>query len=70
MVPATAVLSYFLLGIKELAIQLEEPFSVLPLESMAAGIEVSIMEALTCAEERYELPNPYTMELKNSQHYD
>jgi predicted membrane chloride channel (bestrophin family) len=30
MIPATVIISFFLLGIEELGIQLEEPFSLLP----------------------------------------
>mmetsp|Transcript_25771 Transcript_25771/g.36120 ORF Transcript_25771/g.36120 Transcript_25771/m.36120 type:complete len:453 (-) Transcript_25771:584-1942(-) len=36
LVPATALISFFFLGIDELAIQLEEPFSILPLEYCCA----------------------------------
>lgn len=65
-VPVTIALSYFLLGIEELGVQIEEPFSVLPLESMAAGIEGSIFEALNGADARYEKPNPYTMDMQGN----
>ena len=34
MVPATALLAIFLFGIEELAVQLEEPFSILPLQKL------------------------------------
>ena len=34
-VPATALLALFLFGIEELGIQIEEPFGILPLESLA-----------------------------------
>jgi hypothetical protein len=44
-IPATVVLSGFLLGIEELATQMEEPFSILPLEKMCEGsIRISVME--------------------------
>ncbi len=62
-VPVTIALSYFLLGIEELGVQIEEPFSVLPLLNMAEGIEGSITEALNSAEDRYEKPDPYTMDV-------
>ena len=39
MIPASMVISFFFLGIEELSIQLEEPFSVLPLDKIAGGIE-------------------------------
>jgi ion channel-forming bestrophin family protein len=37
MIPATVVISLFLLGIEELGIQLEEPFSLLPQHGMTAN---------------------------------
>jgi len=46
-VPIIFLLSVFLLGIAELANQIEEPFSILPLANMCDGIEASIFEALT-----------------------
>jgi putative membrane protein len=44
MIPAAVVLSYFLLGIEELAAQMEEPFSILPLDKMTGGIRLSADE--------------------------
>lgn len=38
LIPAAAVLSIFLFGIEELAVQLEEPFSILPLEAMCNDV--------------------------------
>jgi predicted membrane chloride channel (bestrophin family) len=38
------LLSYFLLGIEELGVQLEEPFSVLPLHKITSGIGLSAEE--------------------------
>jgi putative membrane protein len=43
-IPFTVVLSFFLLGIEELGIQLEEPFSVLPLHKITSGIGLSAEE--------------------------
>ncbi|GMH57381.1 hypothetical protein TrST_g9617 [Triparma strigata] len=40
MIPATAVVAIFLFGIDELAIQLEEPFSILPLELMCEKMDL------------------------------
>lgn len=37
-IPASAVLAIFLFGIDELAVTLEEPFSILPLEAFCDGI--------------------------------
>jgi len=44
MIPAAAFFSFFFFGIDELAVQLEEPFSVLPMESMTNGIGLSADE--------------------------
>jgi len=45
MIPATALIGAFLLGIEELATQMEEPFSILPMEKMAEGsIRTPVME--------------------------
>ena len=44
MIPAAVVISYFLLGIEELAAQMEEPFSILPMEKMTGGIRLSADE--------------------------
>lgn len=38
MIPTSLVLGFFFLGIEELAIQLEEPFSVLPLAKLAGAV--------------------------------
>lgn len=40
-VPAAAGISFFLFGIEELAVHLEEPFSILPLLKMTEGIGLS-----------------------------
>jgi hypothetical protein len=43
--PVIIVISGFLLGIEELATQMEEPFSILPMEKMCEGsIRISVME--------------------------
>ena len=45
MIPAYIMVSGFLLGIEELATQMEEPFSILPMEKMCEGsIRTSVME--------------------------
>ena len=45
MIPATAIIGGFLLGIEELATQMEEPFSILPMEKMCEGsIRTPVME--------------------------
>jgi len=45
-VPATIVVSYLLFGIDEIAIQMEEPFSVLPLEVLCDGLQRDVKEML------------------------
>jgi len=44
MIPATVIISFFLLGIEELGIQLEEPFTVLPCHKISNGIGLSAEE--------------------------
>lgn len=44
MIPATLFVSFFLLGIEELGIQLEEPFSLLPQHKITNGIGLSAEE--------------------------
>eukprot|EP00977_Amphora_coffeiformis_P016712 scaffold5238_cov177-Amphora_coffeaeformis.AAC.7 len=44
LIPVSIVLGFFFLGIEELAIQLEEPFSVLPLSKIVGGIGLSAEE--------------------------
>ena len=64
------MLSFFLLGIEELGIQLEEPFSVLPLHKITQGIGLSAEEhvqwflnddeRMTRAAAATKFPNSYT----------
>lgn len=46
MIPAAAVISFFFFGIEELALALEEPFSILPLDKITGGIGLSAEEHL------------------------
>ena len=47
----TFVISFFLFGIEEVGIQIEEPFSILPLEAMCDGaIEATNTEMLGAVE--------------------
>ncbi len=50
-VPASAVLATFLFGIDELAIQLEEPFSILPLEILCEGLSDASKEMVAAGRE-------------------
>jgi hypothetical protein len=40
-IPGAVIVSYFLLGIEEKAVQMGEPFSILPLEKVTDGIRLS-----------------------------
>ena len=48
-VPATAIIGFFLLGIEEIGIQIEEPFSILPLEALCDGAIGATMDELVQA---------------------
>jgi predicted membrane chloride channel (bestrophin family) len=43
-IPASAAISFLLLGIEEIGVQIEEPFSILPLEAMCATIQGNLVE--------------------------
>ena len=47
MIPATAVISMFLFGIEELATQLEEPFTILPMQAFCDKIYSWCMEIVS-----------------------
>lgn len=54
MIPATIVIGGFLLGIEELATQMEEPFSILPMEKMCEGsIRTPVMEQVERSKKGY-----------------
>lgn len=38
MLPASSILAFFLFGVDELAMQLEEPFSILPMQAFCDGV--------------------------------
>jgi len=46
LLPAIVLLSMFLFGIDELAVQLEEPFSILPLEKLCDGLRITAEDAV------------------------
>jgi len=48
-VPASDVIAFFLLGIEEIGIQIEEPFSVLPLEAFCNGAIAATMDEMLVA---------------------
>ena len=41
LIPATAIVGIFLFGIEELAMQLEEPFSILPMQNFCDDVRRS-----------------------------
>jgi predicted membrane chloride channel (bestrophin family) len=47
MVPSSVVIAFFLFGIEELAVQLEEPFSILPLEEIVNRIDHCVSDYQT-----------------------
>jgi putative membrane protein len=54
MIPTCVIISYFLLGINELASQMEEPFSILPMDKMTGGIRLSVDEHVDWKEDDVE----------------
>ena len=55
MIPATFVLSFFLFGIEELATQLEEPFTILPMQAFCDKIYNWCMEIMSCECQRWQM---------------
>ncbi|KAL3913433.1 MAG: hypothetical protein SGPRY_007979, partial [Prymnesium sp.] len=50
-VPATDLVAFFLFGIEEIGIQIEEPFSILPLEAFCNGAITSTMDEMVNCQE-------------------
>ena len=58
MIPATALISLFLFGIEELATQLEEPFTILPMQGFCDKIGTNCNEIVSWAgQDMYERPD-------------
>ena len=56
-VPVTVFIGGFLLGIEELATQMEEPFSILPMEKMCEGsIRTAVMEQVERSQKGIQAP--------------
>lgn len=53
---AVSMISYLMLGVEELGIQIEEPFSILPIELICETISTSVVELQT------SFPKPCTEE--------
>ena len=49
--PATLLIGFFLLGIEEIGIQTEEPFSILPLEALCNGAIATTLDELLTQDE-------------------
>ena len=45
-IPVTFIIAFFLLGIEEIGIQIEEPFSILPLEALCNGAIAAVVDEL------------------------
>eukprot|EP00293_Proteomonas_sulcata_P010793 CAMPEP_0184307058 /NCGR_PEP_ID=MMETSP1049-20130417/15897_1 /TAXON_ID=77928 /ORGANISM="Proteomonas sulcata, Strain CCMP704" /LENGTH=254 /DNA_ID=CAMNT_0026619453 /DNA_START=180 /DNA_END=944 /DNA_ORIENTATION=+ len=56
MIPGAALISVFFFGIEELGIQIEEPFSILPLETFCASVKASVVEMLNRESSEVKLP--------------
>jgi putative membrane protein len=79
-IPVTLFLAGFLLGIKEMATQMEEPFSILPMEKMCEGsIRISVMDQVQRSQMGIQSPyygegsavnvaNPYAGEAQAAAH--
>ena len=56
-IPVTILVGGFLLGIEELATQMEEPFSILPMEKMCEGsIRTAVMEQIQRSKDGIQAP--------------
>jgi predicted membrane chloride channel (bestrophin family) len=51
MVPVSCLVAIFFFGIEELGVQLEEPFSIMPLEDIVECAESDILQLLTFEKE-------------------
>jgi predicted membrane chloride channel (bestrophin family) len=60
-IPATTMIAFFLLGIEEIGIQIEEPFSILPLEALCNGAIAATIDELVSAKRD---PAAYNFPLK------
>ena len=66
MIPATALISLFLFGIEELATQLEEPFTILPMQGFCDKIGANCNEIVTWAgQDVYKMPEELMEQLES-----
>jgi putative membrane protein len=67
MIPATALISLFLFGMEELATQLEEPFTILPMQGFCDKIGANCNEIVGWAgQDKFELPEESMERLEDS----
>jgi len=50
-IPVTAIVSFFMLGVETLGVQLEEPFSILPLEALCDTSIGAVLKEMTAKED-------------------
>ena len=50
-IPSSAVIAFFLLGIEELGLQIEEPFGILPMEAFCDGSIGAVLNEMVLAED-------------------
>ncbi|DBA95288.1 hypothetical protein WJX82_004901 [Trebouxia sp. C0006] len=61
MIPATGVLAFLLLAIEEIGVQIEEPFSILPLEAISETIKGNCLEMRSYSSDIKKLVSPVAM---------
>ena len=68
-IPATFVIAFFLFGIEEIGIQIEEPFSILPLEALCDGAIAATMKEMNTKEnlQSFDFGSPSQPRLDSSQ---
>jgi len=55
MIPAQIVIAFLFFGIEEIAVSLEEPFSILPLDELVEEFYLNIEDTTNWMEERQQL---------------
>jgi hypothetical protein len=64
--PAVAIVSVFLVGIEELTVALEEPFSILPMQKFCDGVKDSCFDMKTAMEQHWANPKRALRTLRTS----
>lgn len=68
MVPACALISFVLLGIEEIGVQIEEPFSILALENLCRSAEKQINDMLAIDEGVHQYVSQHASASGNGPH--